>query len=76
MIVENVVAFEVAAAVVEKYVGTSLEPIRAAMAAMHDAEPGEDRGLGYARRSMTRTDDEVVRRATGENESQKRMNNR
>jgi chorismate synthase len=36
VIVENVVAFEVAAAVVEKYVGTSLAAIRAAMEAMHE----------------------------------------
>ncbi len=36
MIVENVVAFEIAAAVVEKYVGTSLAAIQAAMAAIHD----------------------------------------
>jgi chorismate synthase len=36
VIVENVVAFEIAAAVVEKYVGTSLAAIRAAMAAMHE----------------------------------------
>ena len=36
VIVENVVAFEIAAAVVEKYVGTSLEAIKAAMAAMHE----------------------------------------
>jgi chorismate synthase len=35
VIVENVVAFEIAAAVVEKYVGTSLEAIRATMSAMH-----------------------------------------
>jgi len=35
VIVENVVAFEVAAAVVEKYIGTSLAAIRAAMAAIH-----------------------------------------
>ena len=35
VIVENVVAFEIAAAVVEKYVGTSLEAIRAAMDAIH-----------------------------------------
>ena len=34
MIVENVVAFEIAAAVVEKYVGTSLER-SAAMEAIH-----------------------------------------
>ncbi len=33
VIVENVVAFEIAAALVEKYVGTSLEAIRTA----HDA---------------------------------------
>ena len=36
VIVENVVAFEIAAAVVEKYVGTSLEAIRTAMAALHE----------------------------------------
>ena len=36
VIVENVVAFEVAAAVVEKYVGTSLAAIRAAHDALHD----------------------------------------
>jgi chorismate synthase len=36
VIVENVVAFEIAAAVVEKYVGTSLGAIKAAMAAMHE----------------------------------------
>jgi chorismate synthase len=36
VIVENVVAFEVAAALVEKYVGTSLAAIRASMAAMHE----------------------------------------
>jgi chorismate synthase len=36
VIVENVVAFEIAAAVVEKYVGTSLEAIKAAMSAMHE----------------------------------------
>jgi chorismate synthase len=35
VIVENVVAFEIAAAIVEKYVGTSLEAIRTAMAALH-----------------------------------------
>jgi chorismate synthase len=35
VIVENVVAFEIAAAVVEKYVGTSLDAIRVAMAAIH-----------------------------------------
>jgi chorismate synthase len=35
VIVENVVAFEIAAAMVEKYVGTSLSAIRAAMEAMH-----------------------------------------
>jgi chorismate synthase len=33
VIVENVVAFEIAAAIVEKYVGTSLDAIRTA----HDA---------------------------------------
>ena len=36
VIVENVVAFEIAAAVVEKYVGTSLGAIRAAMEALHE----------------------------------------
>jgi chorismate synthase len=36
VIVENVVAFEIAAAVVEKYVGTSLEAIRAALEALHE----------------------------------------
>src|SRR6516165_10784104 len=36
VIVENVVAFEVAAAIVEKYVGTSLEAIKTAMHAMHE----------------------------------------
>jgi chorismate synthase len=36
VIVENVVAFEIAAAVVEKYVGTSLEAIKATMASMHE----------------------------------------
>jgi len=36
VIVENVVAFEVAAAVVEKYVATSLSALRASMAALHD----------------------------------------
>jgi chorismate synthase len=36
VIVENVVAFEIASAVVEKYVGTSLDAIRSAMTAMHE----------------------------------------
>jgi chorismate synthase len=36
VIVENVVAFEVAAAVVEKYVGTSLDAIKASMEAIHE----------------------------------------
>ncbi len=36
VIVENVVAFEIAAAIVEKYVGTSLDAIKAAMAAIHE----------------------------------------
>src|SRR5947199_3781547 len=35
VIVENVVAFEIAAAVVEKYVGTSLDAIRATHDALH-----------------------------------------
>ncbi len=37
VIVENVVAFEIASAVVERYVGTSLEATRAAMRAVHEA---------------------------------------
>jgi chorismate synthase len=36
VIVENVVAFEIAAAVVEKYVGTSLTAIQVALGAIHD----------------------------------------
>jgi chorismate synthase len=36
VIVENVVAFEIAAAVVEKYVGTSLDAIRTAHDALHE----------------------------------------
>ena len=36
VIVENVVAFEIAGAIVEKYVGTSLEAIRAAHEAVHE----------------------------------------
>jgi chorismate synthase len=36
VIVENVVAFEIAAAIVEKYVGTSLEAIQTAMGALHE----------------------------------------
>ena len=36
VIVENVVAFEIAATIVEKYVGTSLDAIKTAMAAMHE----------------------------------------
>ena len=36
VIVENVVAFEIAAAVVEKYVGTSLYAIRAAHDTVHE----------------------------------------
>ncbi len=36
VIVENVVAFEIAAAVVEKYVGTSLAALQASMAAIHE----------------------------------------
>ena len=35
VIVENVVAFEIAAALVEKYVGTSLAAIKAAHDALH-----------------------------------------
>jgi len=36
VIVENVVAFEIAAAVVEKYVGTSIDAIRTACDALHE----------------------------------------
>src|SRR5262249_4632820 len=36
VLVENVVAFEIAAAAVEKYVGTSLEAIRTAHDALHE----------------------------------------
>src|SRR5262249_36917595 len=36
VIVENVIAFEIAAAVVEKYVGTSLGAIKAAHDALHE----------------------------------------
>ncbi|MHC5543862.1 chorismate synthase, partial [Singulisphaera rosea] len=36
VIVESVVAFEIAAAIVEKYVGTSLGAIKAAHDAMHE----------------------------------------
>jgi chorismate synthase len=36
VIVENVVAFEIASALVEKYVGTSLGAIQAAMSAIHE----------------------------------------
>ena len=36
VIVENVVAFEIASAVVEKYVGTSLDALKASMAAIHE----------------------------------------
>ena len=36
VVVENVVAFEIAAAVVEKYVGTSLSAIQTTLAALHD----------------------------------------
>jgi chorismate synthase len=36
VIVENVVAFEIATAIVEKYVGTSLDAIKTAMNAMHE----------------------------------------
>ncbi len=36
VIVENVVAFEVASALVEKYVGTSIDAIRSALDAMHE----------------------------------------
>jgi chorismate synthase len=35
VIVENVVAFEIAGAVVEKFVGTSVSAIRTAMEAIH-----------------------------------------
>ncbi len=38
VIVENVIAFEIASAVVEKYVGTSLDAIRASMRAIHEMD--------------------------------------
>ena len=38
VIVENVIAFEIAAAVVEKYVGTSLDAIRSSMRAIHEMD--------------------------------------
>ena len=38
VIVENVIAFEIAAAVVEKYVGTSLDAVRASMRAIHEMD--------------------------------------
>ena len=38
VIVENVIAFEIAAALVEKYVGTSLDAIRASMRAIHEMD--------------------------------------
>ncbi len=46
VIVENVVAFEIAAAVVEKYVGTSLEAIRTAHHALHDLNRRRLEGWG------------------------------
>ena len=46
VIVENVVAFEIAAAVVEKYVGTSLAAIQTAMASLHQLSAEHlERGL-------------------------------
>lgn len=38
VIVENVIAFEIAAALVEKYVGTSLDAVRATMRAIHEMD--------------------------------------
>ena len=38
VIVENVIAFEIAAALVEKYVGTSLDAIRSSMRAIHELD--------------------------------------
>ena len=51
VIVENVVAFEVASAVVEKYVGTSLPAIRAAMAAIENLSRDHLKDWGAAERS-------------------------
>jgi chorismate synthase len=51
VIVENVVAFEIAGAVVEKYVGTSLEAIRAAMSALHELN------RSHVREHWSKTDD-------------------
>lgn len=48
VIVENVVAFEIASAIVEKYVGTSLEAIKETMRAIHQLTRGrlEEWSLG------------------------------
>ena len=46
VIVENVVAFEIAAAIVEKYVGTSLDAIRTAMTAIHELNRERSGPLG------------------------------
>ena len=40
VIVENVVAFEIADALLERYVGTSLAAIHGSMAAIHDINRG------------------------------------
>lgn len=54
VIVENVVAFEIASAIVEKYVGTSLEAVRTAMEAMHALNRAHlDRWAGEAAASSS-----------------------
>ena len=52
VIVENVVAFEIAAAVVEKYVGTSLAAIKAAHDALHELAGSTSRSGAWRRRSQ------------------------
>ena len=54
VIVENVVAFEIAAAIVEKYVGTSLEAIRTAMAALHELNRAATGPLGRCQPGLDR----------------------
>ena len=38
VILENVVAFEIASALLERYVGTSIESLKATMAAIHSVQ--------------------------------------
>lgn len=55
VIVENVVAFEIAAAVVEKYVGTSLDAIKTAMSAMHELNRQHLSSWGQEEKSADKT---------------------